>query len=98
MRSAKPKVLDRYTSVSERCGDGLVSWEWNRKGQTMIDDQPTGPADQIIHFDLRLDRRTLSDLQAIAAEHSCGVGGTIRHFIKTSIAQAKAKATERQTT
>jgi len=57
----------------------------------MLDDQ-TKVADQTIHYDLRLDRRTLNDLQAIAAEHGCGIGGVIRFYVKNGISNAKARA------
>jgi hypothetical protein len=51
----------------------------------MLDDQAT-KADDLIRYELRLDRRTFNDLKEIADKHHCGIGGTIRFFCKNAIA------------
>jgi hypothetical protein len=62
----------------------------------MINDRSTD--DDLVRYDLRLDRETFRDLQEIAAEQRCGIGGVIRFYVKNAILKAKAKATERQAT
>jgi hypothetical protein len=50
--------------------------------------------DDLIRYELRLDRATFDDLQEIAERQRCGIGGTIRFYVKNAIAQAKAKASK----
>jgi hypothetical protein len=55
----------------------------------MLDDQPTGPGDQMIRYDLRLDRQTIRDLREMAERQGCGIGTVIRSCIASVIAKAK---------
>jgi hypothetical protein len=54
-------------------------------------DKQSPQDDDQVHFDLRLDRQTFRDLQAIAEKQRCGVGGVVRFYVKNAISQAKAK-------
>jgi hypothetical protein len=52
----------------------------------------TNEDDDLVRYELRLDRKTLRDLQSISREHNCGIGGTIRFFLHNAIAAAKARS------
>jgi hypothetical protein len=48
--------------------------------------------DDLIRYELRLDRSLLKDLQHIAEQQRCGIGGVIRFYVKNAIASAKARS------
>jgi hypothetical protein len=47
--------------------------------------------DDLIRFELRLDRETFRDLQQISEQQRCGIGGVIRFYVKNAIASLKAR-------
>jgi hypothetical protein len=47
--------------------------------------------DDLVRYELRLDRKTLRDVQSISREHNCGIGGVIRFYLNNAIAKAKAR-------
>ena len=55
----------------------------------MLDE--TKKSDDLLYYDLRLDRQTLRDLQAIAAEQGCGIGGVIRFYVKTANLESQSQ-------
>lgn len=48
--------------------------------------------DDIVHYELRLDRPTLDALRALASRHGCGIGGEIRHIIKNALASSRRES------
>jgi hypothetical protein len=48
--------------------------------------------DDLVHYELRLDRKTFRHLQTISEQHGCGIGGVIRFYVKNAIASAKARS------
>ena len=47
--------------------------------------------DDLVHYELRIDRKTFHDLQQISEQQRCGIGGVIRFYVKNAIASAKAR-------
>jgi hypothetical protein len=48
--------------------------------------------DDLVRYELRLDRKTFRDLQQISEKQNCGIGGVIRFYVKNAIASAKARS------
>jgi hypothetical protein len=48
--------------------------------------------EDLIRYELRLDRATFKDLQQISEQQRCGIGGVIRFYLKNCIASAKARS------
>jgi hypothetical protein len=48
----------------------------------------------LIRYELRLDRATFHDLQEVAEQQRCGIGGVVRFYVKNAVASRKARSSK----